>query len=176
MELYFLYSGTDMILPVAFLTDRKTCAEEIENAKIFIYYKLQMEENYCGEISQIFYEGLEHFHVVSCSSFCEDNFRLIWLLAFIKRLYTGAVTYEVFLTSIFDTPGKSDKMYLPNYYLPWQATEEMEKHWEKLAYLLGQSSCSQNFFKMAKSGFFLKKENICKIGYWKLLFATIYVL
>lgn len=44
MELYFLYSGTDVILPVAFLTDLKTCAEEKENAKIFIYYKLQTEE------------------------------------------------------------------------------------------------------------------------------------
>lgn len=44
MEQYFLYSGTDMILPVAFLTDLKTCAEEIGNAKIFCYYKLQTEK------------------------------------------------------------------------------------------------------------------------------------
>lgn len=56
---------------------------------------------------------------------------LIWLLAFIKCLCTGAVTYKVFLTSIFDTPGKSDKMYLPNNYLLWQVTEEMEKYCEK---------------------------------------------
>lgn len=56
---------------------------------------------------------------------------LIWLLAFIKCLCTGAVTYKVFLTSIFDTPGKSDKMYLPNNYLLWQVTEEMEKYCEE---------------------------------------------
>lgn len=44
MEQYFLCSGTDMILPVAFLTDLKTCAEEIENAIIFFSYELQTEE------------------------------------------------------------------------------------------------------------------------------------
>lgn len=44
MEQYFSYSGTDMILIVAFLPDLWTLAEEIENAKIFFYYKLQSEK------------------------------------------------------------------------------------------------------------------------------------
>ena len=77
---------------------------------------------------------------------------LIWLLAFIKCLCTGAVTYKVFLTSIFDTPGKSDKMYLPNNYLLWQVTEEMEKYCEEpeIIVVLGQSSHSRILKKKIK--------------------------